>query len=418
MPPAAETPIIEDVTSSPPYTRTPSGQVVGTALRLPSVDALRGLVMIIMALDHTRDFFNNSAQLFQPEDLSRTTAALFFTRWVTHICAPAFSFTAGLGAFFWLSHGRSPAQLSNFLWKRGVWLAIVDLTIMRFALTFSMTEGVLILNVLWVLGLSMICLALLVRLPIRWLAAGSLAMIALHNLADPISADKFGSYAWVWELLHQQGLFRVAGFPVVVAYPLVPWIGVMALGFCFGKVMLLPSPQRRGWLIRLGAASIAAFVILRAINHYGDPQPWTRQFPGMTVLSFLRCTKYPPSLDFLLMTLGPAFLLLAWFDHLKFSSRNPLIVFGRVPFFYFVVHFYVIHFLTFPFAFLHYGRAAFLWSPLPSIGGPSDLYPPNYGYSLATTYAVWLAVLILVYPVCVWFSELKRRRKDWWLSYL
>lgn len=418
MPPTVDPPILVAVPSSPPFVRVPPGGAVSTALRLPSVDALRGLVMIIMALDHTRDFFNNSAQLFLPEDLSRTTAALFLTRWVTHICAPVFSFTAGLGAFFWMSHGRTPAELSNFLWKRGVWLVIVEVTVMRFALTFSMTQGVLILNVLWVLGLSMICLALLVRLPIRWLAGVSLGMIALHNLADPISADRFGSFAWLWEILHQQGLFTVAGFPVAVAYPLVPWIGVMGLGFCFGKVLILPAVDRQKWLIRIGVASVVAFLIVRGVNRYGDPQPWSHNFPGMTVLSFLRCTKYPPSLDFLLMTLGPAFLLLAWFDRMKFSTRNPLIVFGRVPFFYFVVHFYVIHLLTFPLAYLHYGRAAFLWSPLPSIGGSADLYPPNYGYSLSTTYAVWLTVLVLIYPLCRWFAELKRRRKDWWLSYL
>src|SRR5581483_10019893 len=181
---------------SPP--RDPSGGASTARLRLPSIDALRGLVMIIMALDHTREFFNASAQLFQPEDLSRTTVALFFTRWVTHICAPVFCFTAGLGAFFWMSHGRSPAQLSNFLWKRGVWLAIVDLTVMRFALTFSLLHGIVILNVLWMLGLSMIVLAGLVRLPRRWLAAGSLVVIALHDLTDSVSAARFGSWGFLW----------------------------------------------------------------------------------------------------------------------------------------------------------------------------------------------------------------------------
>jgi uncharacterized membrane protein len=415
MPVIAEPPILHQ---SPPLIKDPSAGWVGTALRLPSVDALRGLVMILMALDHTRDFFNNSAQLFLPEDLSHTTAALFLTRWVTHICAPVFSFTAGLGAFFWMSHGRTPLQLSNFLWKRGVWLMIVDMTVMRFALTYSMLHGVVILNVLWVLGLSMIFLALLVHLPIRWLAGGSVAVIALHNLTDSVSASQFGGYGWIWNILHEQGLFNVGKIPFVVAYPLVPWVAVIALGFCFGKIMLLPSEQRRRRLTALGIASIAAFLVIRGINRYGDPQPWSREFPGMTVLSFLRCRKYPPSLDFLLMTLGPAFLLLAWFDRIRFSVKNPLIVFGRVPFFYFVVHFYLIHALTFPVALVHYGRAAFLLQPLPSIGGSGDLYPPNYGYSLLTVYAVWVAVVIMVYPLCRWFVDLKRRRKDWWLSYL
>jgi uncharacterized membrane protein len=398
--------------------RQPFGGVSSAWLRMPSVDALRGLVMIIMALDHTREFFSSSAQVFQPEDLSRTTVALFFTRWVTHICAPVFCFTAGVGAFFWMSHGRSPAQLSSFLWKRGVWLAIVDLTLMRFALTFSFLHGIVILSVLWVLGLSMIVLAGLVRLPVRWLTIGSVLVIALHNLTDLVNASQFGSFAWIWNILHQQGVFKVGGALVLVAYPLVPWVALMALGFCFGEVLTLPAERRWRVLMRIGLATVATFLVVRGINVYGDPQPWSHEFPGRTVLSFLRCTKYPASLDFLLMTMGPAFLLLAWFDRIKFSRKNPLIVFGRVPFFYFVVHFYLIHLLTFPLALVHYGRAAFLLQPLPSFGGAAEVYPPNYGYGLWTVYAVWASVVVMMYPVCQWFAELKRRRKDWWLGYL
>ncbi|HZQ68505.1 MAG TPA: heparan-alpha-glucosaminide N-acetyltransferase domain-containing protein [Terriglobales bacterium] len=401
---------------SPP--RDPSGGASTARLRLPSIDALRGLVMIIMALDHTREFFNASAQLFQPEDLSRTTVALFFTRWVTHICAPVFCFTAGLGAFFWMNHGRTPGQLSSFLWKRGIWLAIVDLTIMRFALTFSLLHGIVILNVLWMLGLSMIVMAGLVRLPVRALAIGSLLVIALHNLTDSVNATQFGPFAWVWNILHQQGVFKIGGALVLVAYPLVPWFAVMALGYCFGEVMRLPAERRQRVLMWIGLGAVVAFAVLRGINRYGDPQPWSRNFTGMTVLSFLRCTKYPASLDFLLMTMGPALLLLAWFDRLTFSRGNPLIVFGRVPFFYFVVHFYLIHLLTFPLALVHYRRAAFLLQPLPSVGGSADLYPPNYGYGLWTVYAVWAVVVIVMYPVCRWFAELKRRRYEWWLTYL
>ncbi len=403
-------------TFAPP--QPPSGGLSSAHLRMPSVDALRGLVMIIMALDHTREFFNASAQVFQPDDLSRTTAALFFTRWVTHICAPVFCFTAGLGAFFWMSHGRTPGELSKFLLKRGVWLAIVDLTLMRFALTFSLLHGIVILNVLWMLGLSMIVLAGLVRVHIRWLATGSVLVIALHNLADSVNASQFGSFAWIWNILHQQGVFRVGGALVLVAYPLVPWVALMALGFCFGEVMMLPAERRRRVLMGMGLATVAAFFVVRGVNVYGDPQPWSREFPGMTALSFLRCTKYPASLDFLLMTMGPAFLLLAWFDRIKFSRTNPLIVFGRVPFFYFVVHFYLIHLLTFPVALWHYGRAAFLLRPLPSVGGSADVYPANYGYGLWTVYAVWVSVVVIMYPVCRWFAELKRRRREWWLGYL
>jgi uncharacterized membrane protein len=389
-----------------------------TTTRVPSIDALRGLVMIIMALDHTREFLHASAQVFQPEDLTRTSTVLFFTRWVTHICAPVFFFTAGLGAFFWKSHGRTNAELTSFLWKRGVWLALLDLTVMRYALTFRMTTGIVILSVLWALGLSMITLAFLSRSPIRWLATFSIMVVVLHNLTDSITADRFGSLAWVWYILHQQGVFNLGSALVLVAYPLVPWFAVMALGYCFGLVMQLDEKRRRRWLTSLGLALIAAFLLLRGINHYGDPQKWSSEIPYMTVLSFLRRTKYPASLDFLLMTLGPAFLLLAWFDKMKFDSRNPLIVFGRVPLFYFILHFYLIRVLAFPLAWGKYGKAAFLLSPMPSLGGPADLYPASYGYQLGTVYLAWIVVVLLMYPVCLWFSKLKARSKAGWLSYL
>jgi hypothetical protein len=192
----------------------------------------------------------------------------------------------------------------------------------------------------------------------------------------------------------------------------------MAGGFGFGHIMAMDAPRRRQLMIRIGLALTIAFLVLRWINIYGDPQRWSNKVPGMTVLSFLRCTKYPPSLDFLLMTLGPAILLLAWLDRIKFSAANPLIVFGRVPLFYFVVHLFVIHGLTIPMAFLRYGKADFMLNPLPSMGGPMKLFPPGFGYDLWVVYAIWIAVVALLYPLCLWFARLKERRTDWWLSYL
>lgn len=386
--------------------------------RVPSIDALRGLVMIIMALDHTREFFHAGAMSFQPDDLTRTTAALFLTRWITHICAPVFLFTAGVAAFFWWRRGRTKSQLSRFLWKRGLWLVVLELTVLRFAMFFSLTSGLVILSVLWVLGWSMVALGVLVHVPVRVLAALSVAVIALHNLADGIAATQFGSAAWLWNILHQPGIFRVGEAIVLVAYPLVPWVAVMAAGFCFGPVMTLDPPQRRRWLTRLGLGLTLAFFALRALNVYGDPAPWSTQVSGMTVLSFLRTTKYPPSLAFLLMTLGPALLLLSWLDRVRFAPTNPLLVFGRVPLFYFLVHFYVIHLLAFPLAWLRYGEVAFLLNPLPSLGGPATLYPPSYGYDLWVVYALWTTVVALLYPLCAWFARLRERRRDWWLSYL
>jgi len=350
--------------------------------------------MIVMALDHTRDFFHAAALAFRPDDLTRTTPILFFTRWITHFCAPVFMFTAGLGAFLWYSRGHTKAQLSRFLWTRGLWLVVLELTALRLALSFDFS-GPVLLTVLWALGWSMVALGFLIYLPLRVLACLSVAVIALHNLADPISASQFGGAAWIWNILHQQGIFHVGSAVVVVGYPLVPWIFVMSAGFCFGPLVALPPLQRRRWMTRIGLALTAAFLLIRAINIYGDPQRWSTQPPGMIVLSFFRVTKYPPSLDFLLMTLGPALLLLAWFDRISWSTTNPLIVFGRVPLFYFLVHFYLIHALAIVFQVV-----------------------PHGGYALWVVYVVWFAVVAMMYPLSLWYARLKQRKHAWWLSYL
>lgn len=386
--------------------------------RLQSVDALRGLVMIIMALDHTREYFHSGAFVFQPEDLTRTTTVLFFTRWITHICAPVFMFTAGLGAFLWMRSGRTKIQLSKFLWTRGLWLVVLELTALRLAMNFSLFSGVVLLSILWALGWSMVALGFLVYLPVRALAILSIAVLALHNLADSVQASQFGGAPWIWNILHQPGVFSAGGVLALSAYPLVPWIFVMAAGYCFGHVVALPLEQRRRWMARAGVALTVAFFVIRGVNVYGDPRPWSDQVPGMTVLSFLRCAKYPPSFDFLLMTLGPALLLMSWLDRMTLSKTNPLIVFGRVPLFYFLVHFYLIHFLTIPFALIRYGRVDFLFKAAGTMGDPAKVYPPHYGYDLWVVYAVWIGVVAIMYPLCRWFARVKERKQVWWLSYL
>jgi uncharacterized membrane protein len=403
--------------ATPPSSAKPASP--GT--RLLSVDGLRGLVMVIMALDHVRDFFHTDAVLFSPTDLSRTTTVLFFTRWITHYCLPVFMFAAGMGVFFYgRSHTRG--QLSRFLWTRGLWFIALELTVMQFAYNFNFTFRYLILLlILWIFGICLLAMAALVYVPMRWLAALSVAVIVLHNCLDGIRAQQFGSAAWLWNLLHQPGVIPVAGKLVLVTYTFLPWIAVMAAGFWFGRVFQLEPDARRRMMLRLGLALTAAFIALRALNHYGDPAPWTHQKSALfTVLSFLNCTKYPGSLDFLLMTLGPALLVLAWSDRLTFKLANPLVVFGRVPMFYFILHFYLIHVLAVVGAWLRYGSSAarFVFNPLPSMGGPRKLFPANFGYSLWTAYGVWLLVLVLLYPVCRWFADVKRRRRDWWLSYL
>jgi uncharacterized membrane protein len=284
---------------------------------------------------------------------------------------------------------------------------------------FSLSSGPVILNVLWMLGWSMIVLGFLVRLPLRVVAGISIAMIALHNLADRVPATAFGSAAWLWNIAHQPGVFRAGKIIVLAAYPLVPWVAVMAAGFCFGPILRMDAARRQRLLLRTGAGLTLAFFALRFLNIYGDPQPWSVQAtPGWTVLSFLRCTKYPPSLSFLLMTLGPAMLIWRAFGHISLSKYNPLLVFGRVPLFYFIVHIFVAHALTYAFALFRYGTIAFLREPLPSMGGSASLYPPGFGYDLPVVYAVWLLVVILMYPLCVQRARLKEHRRDRWLSYV
>jgi uncharacterized membrane protein len=399
-----------------------TGATTSSARRVATIDAVRGLVMVIMAIDHVRDFIHRAAMTSQPTDLASTTPALFFTRWITHIVAPTFAFTAGLGAYLWWQRGKTKRELSTFLLTRGLWLVLLELTVMRLAYNFNFSlQYPFLLLVLWVLGLSMIGLALLVWLPIRVLAVLSVAVIALHNLLDSVSAAQFGSAAGLWNLLYQVGAFRFAGATFIVGYPLIPWIAVMSLGFCFGPLFLKERAVRRRYLTIIGAAATLGFVILRALNGYGDPAPWAAQSsPTFTLLSFLNTTKYPPSLTFLLMTLGPALLLLAWFDRPTLMESNPLVVFGRVPLFYFVAHFYAAHVSAALLALVRYGGDAlrFIFHPVPSMGGPRELFPPQFGYDLWVAYVVWAVIVVALYPACRWFSRVKATRRDWWLSYL
>jgi len=392
------------------------------ARRVEAIDAVRGTVMILMALDHVRDFIHRGAMTSSPTDLTTTTPALFLTRWVTHVCAPTFMFTAGLGAFLWWHRGKSKQQLSVFLLTRGLWLGFLEITVMRLAYNFNLFQRYpIFLLVLWVLGLCMIGLAALLWLPLPALLVLSLTTIGLHNFLDRVDASQFGSAAAMWNLLHQPGAFSLAGTTVIVGYPLVPWIAVMALGFCFGRVFLMERDARRRYLTISGAAATIGFVVIRALNGYGDPVPWAAQStPTYTALSFLNTTKYPPSLDFLLMTLGPALLALAWFDRRGLRPSSPLVVFGRVPLFYFVIHFYAAHAAAGLLALFTYGRGAlsFVFHPVPSMGGPPQLFPARFGYDLWVAYLVWALIVLMLYPVCRWFAEIKARRSEWWLSYL
>ena len=387
--------------------------------RVQAVDILRGLVMVIMALDHTRDYVHSAAMAFAPEDLTQTTPAIFMTRWITHLCAPVFMFCAGLGSFLRLERGGTKAQQSRFLVSRGLWLLVLEFTLVRAGFFFDLSFNPLILLVFWALGLSMVALAVLMYLPDKVLLAVSVAMIASHNLLDGIQPQQFGSYAWLWQILHAQGVWVTGGPVVIVAYPLVPWIGVMAVGYSAGHIYRLPPERRQALLLRLGFTLIIAFVVVRGLNVYGDPRPWETRSTGIgTLLSFLNTTKYPPSLAFLLMTLGPPLLFLSWAERLRIGETHPLLVFGRVPLFYFVVHIPLIHAVAIAMTWLRYGRTPFLFEPPPTLGTPREVFPADYGWDLWVVYAVTALVVIALYPICLWLARLKARRRDRWLSYV
>ena len=396
---------------------------ISPATRQTAIDAVRGVVMVVMALDHVRDLVHSGAMSFSPEDLARTTPALFLTRWITHVCAPAFVFLAGLGAYRRLRRDGSRSRLAAYLVTRGLWLILVELTLLRFALNFRMFGGdPWLMLVLCAVGLSMLVLASLITLPARIIGAIGIAIVALHNLLDSVQAQQLGSLAPLWLVLHQQGVFPVAGQAVVVAYPMLPWVGVLAIGFAAGTLYDLDSSSRRRTLVWTGTGLMLAFVALRALNLYGDPQPWASQTtPVLTLLSFLRTTKYPPSLLFLLMTLGPVLLALAWFDRGQPTTRYPLAVIGRVPLFYYVGHFLLAHVIASCLVWVRYGDfpLSFLSGPFPSVGGTREAFPPDIGWPLWVVYAVWFFVVLAMYPACTWYGRLKSRHRDtWWVGYV
>ena len=412
---AASTTVVATLTSKAP--RLPA-QVP----RLVSVDVLRGIVMVIMALDHTRDFL--TYQRFAPEDVTHTSGALFFTRFITHYCAPVFAFLAGTGAFLATRRGKSLQQVSRFFWTRGLWLVFLEFTVVDFAWGFvPWAHG----GVIWILGWSMVAMALIVRLPLRWIAVLGLGMIATHNVLDGINPASFGRFYWLWILLHTPGRIPVAGFQFSVRYVLIPWVGVMAAGFAFGALLL--RSDRRKWVLTLGVSATALFFLLRGINLYGNgiaglpfgyPRsagPWSVQPTlSLTVISFFNTLKYPPSLDYLLVTLGPSLILLGLLDGAKAERglSRILLVFGRVPLFYYVLHLYLLNIMAILLA------VAFHQPRLQgAVIADFATKPAGYGHGLPFIYAMWILAVAILYLPCLWFMELRSRHRDWtWLSYL
>jgi uncharacterized membrane protein len=407
------------VTSATALQSPQAGQVAApqTRRRVESIDVLRGIVMILMALDHVRDYFGAAG--VDPTNPATTTGALFFTRWITHICAPVFFLLTGAGAFF-VSRRRSTARLSRYLFARGLWLIVLELFVLRcFGWQFNFDYQVTLLTVLWALGWSMLVLSVLVYLPPRIVTATGVAMILVHNLFDGIQPAVFGSLAPIWSILHSPGVVFSDGRHVVfAAYPLIPWVGVAAAGYGLGQIFLWDAGRRRALLLRLGAVLILAFLALRVVNVYGDPRPWTGEASLFrTALSFLNATKYPPSLLFLLMTLGPALLLLRAVDRPTPAWLRPALVIGRVPLFYFVLHVVLMHGLAVLICYVRYGAVHWMFES-PGLAQFPVTQPPGWPVSLPVVYVLWACVVAMLYPLCRWFAAVKRRRADWWLSYL
>lgn len=382
----------------------------GARPRLNSIDLLRGLVLMVMALDHTRDFFGTSAM--NPRDVAEP--ALFLTRWITHFCAPVFVLLAGMSAYLYGARGRTTGELSRFLFTRGFWLIAIEFTVVRLGWMFAFNLDYFIMQVIFAIGASMVVLAALVHLPRSVIATIGIVMIAGHNALDGIKAEDFGALGWVWNVLHVPAMLSVGeGVRVFALYPLIPWVGVMAAGYALGPLFKAERAVRVQWLVLLGVAVTLGFVLLRLTNLYGDPQPWVAHESALaTLLSFINAEKYPPSLIYLMMTLGPGLLLLAAFESARGRIVDTVVTFGRVPFAYYIAHIYLIHALAVLYVWSSGGDTSWLFGVFP----PEK--PAGYGLGLAGVYAVWLAVLVMLYPLCRWFAALKQRRNDWWLSYL
>jgi uncharacterized membrane protein len=383
-----------------------------TSNRISTIDILRGMVMIIMALDHTRDFFHHGTD---PSDLATTTPILFFTRWITHFCAPVFVFLSGTSAFL-SGRRKTKKQLSVFLLKRGIWLVLVELIVFNLLLTFNPFYNFLVVQVIWVIGISMMILAAIIWLPLPMIFSIGLILVFGHDLLDHYNfTGKTPAPLW-WALLHQQTFIPYAnGRLFGVLYPILPWPGVMMLGYCLGSLYVssYPAGRRNNILLTAGLCFSLLFVLLRWSNLYGDPSLWSPQrSPSTTLISFFNTSKYPPSLLFVLMTLGPALIVLSLLEKVKGSWTKIVSVYGRVPFFYFLFHFFLIHLACMIIFFINGHTLA------EANTGMLLFRPADFGYSLPVVYGIWITLVVVLYPVCKAYGKYKERRSHWWLSYL
>lgn len=357
--------------------------------------------MVLMAIDHVRVFAGVPA--------GGTTPGVFFTRWVTHFCAPAFVFLAGTSAYL---YRQTHTDLSRFLVTRGAWLIVLELTFLRLAWTFNLDFAhYMLAGVIWVIGWSMIALALLTKLPMRAVAAFGLVIVFGHNLLDGTIND---SASAIWKILYV-GFWAGPVGPLTILYSLIPWVGVMALGYSFGPIVTRPPARRDRLCLAIGLGAIVLFLMLRGFNLYGEPRPWSSErVPAF--LSFLNTTKYPASLQFLLMTLGPTIALIPAMERLEGPIAAFLETFGRVPFFFYLLHIPLIHVLAIVVSMIRMGTISpWLFANHPSGNGPP---PDGYMWSLQLLYFVWAIAILILYFACRWFARVKRTRSDWWLRYI
>jgi uncharacterized membrane protein len=390
-----------------------------TKPRIISIDVLRGLVMVIMALDHTRDFFHHDAMLHNPLDLSTTSAPLFFTRWITHFCAPVFVFLSGISAGL-AAMRKSKAEASSFLIKRGLWLIFVEIAIVTLGLTFNPIYSFLVLQVIWALGWGMILLGICMRISRRFVLAVGLMIVAFHNILDTVLLQKGTWWATLTEIfITSRGLVVPVGAEHYLGffYAILPWAGLMFIGFGISHWFTqMEAPKRKRTLLLAGFGAIALFVVLRVINTYGDPDPYISQSSVLyKLLSFINTSKYPPSLQYMCMTIGPALLLLAFFERFKNGVTRVLTVYGKVPFFYYIIHFYILHFLLV----IVFFATGYSVNDIIPHQSPFLFRPNEFGFPLSVVYLIWLSVVAVLYKPCKWFAGYKERHKEkWWVHYI
>ena len=383
--------------------------------RIQSIDLLRGIVMVIMALDHSRDFFHLNGFSEEPTDLATTTPILFFTRWITHFCAPVFIFLSGTSIF--LMKSNSIKEKSIFVFKRGMWLVLLSLTVVAFVWWFDFSFHFLAFDVIWVIGICMVLFAGILYLPFRVILFFGLITVAFHNLLDTTNFENGKIQTLLWDLFHREGLVEINNhFSIFTVYPLMPWIGVMSLGYCFGKFYQkdFSAERRKKLLLYIGSACILLFVFLRLFNNYGESEQW-RQYPSIlfSLMSFINTTKYPPSLLYLLMTIGPSFIFLSLTETLTHKIATFFIVFGRVPFFFYLLHLYLLHLVAFIATLFSYS-----WKETTQSLTTMSEFPTGYGFSLMIVYLIWIATILILYPICKWYNNYKSTHKNWWLSYI